>query len=184
MASVLEKPDLHLPTDGRKWEWVDGEAKLVPTGFEHDAIAGLVYRLLFDTATLHGVLTISQAGFRMEGGNVRSPDVGFTRFTRLPRTPRLPGGYLEFAPDLCVEVISQSETQAERTQKLSDYFHSGALLVWELFPGTKTIHVHEPGAASARILTETDTLDAGMLIPEFSCRVADCFAIPGWPQRV
>jgi Uma2 family endonuclease len=183
MATVLEKPDIYLPSDGRKWELVDGEARLVPTGFEHDAIAGLVYRLLFDSATLHGVLTISQAGFRMESGNVRSPDVGFTQFARLPRGERLPGGYLEFAPDLCVEVISRLETLIERERKLSDYFASGARLVWELFPNTKTILVHERGIETPRTLTETDTLDAGTLLPEFSCRVADCFAIPGWPQN-
>ncbi len=183
-AAVLEKPEIYLPADGQKWELVDGEARLVPTGFEHDAIAGLVYRLLFDSATLHGVLTISQAGFRMESGNVRSPDVGFTRFSRLPRGERLPGGYLEFAPDLCIEVISRSETQTERSQKLQEYFASGASLVWELFPATKTIHVHELGSEFPRILTESDTLDAGLLIPEFSCRVFECFSVPGWPQGI
>ena len=186
MPVTLERPETRetaLPSDGRKWEWVDGEAVLVPTGFEHDAIAGLVYRLLFDLAVGFGVLTISQAGFRMESGNVRSPDVCFTRFERLPRGERLPGGYLDFAPDLCVEVISRSETRDDRARKVREYFASGASLVWELFPATKSVQVHEVGVESVRTLAETDTLDAGELIPGFSCRVADCFAIPGWPRE-
>ena len=178
----LETREVILPSNGRKWEWIDGEAVLVPTGFEHDAIAGLVYRLLFDTAVGHGVLTISQAHFRMESGNVRSPGVGFTRFERLPKGERLPGGYLDFAPDLCVEVISRSESREERAKKVREYFASGASLVWELFPATKTVQVHASPTDSA-LLAETDTLDAPSLIPGFSCRVADCFAIPGWPRE-
>jgi len=35
---MTEEDFLRLPDDGRKWELVDGEAKEVPSGHEHDAI--------------------------------------------------------------------------------------------------------------------------------------------------
>jgi hypothetical protein len=87
---IAEEEFLRLPSDGKKCELVDGEAREVPAGFEHDAIAALVAFLLYPCARRYGVVTSSQAGFRMKIGNLRSPDVGFTWLERLPSDGRLP----------------------------------------------------------------------------------------------
>ena len=76
---MTEEEFLRLPDDGRKWELVDGEAREVPAGHKHDAIGIQVAVLLKPHARGRGVLAGSQAGFRMTTGNIRSPDVSFTR---------------------------------------------------------------------------------------------------------
>ena len=38
------------------------------------------------------------------------------------------------APDLAVEVLSESNTRAEMDRKLRDYFAAGVLLVWYFDP--------------------------------------------------
>lgn len=173
-----------FPDDGRKYEWVNGKVQEVPTGFEHDAIAALVAFLLFPHARPLGVVTSSQAGFRMTGGNLRSPDVGFTRWERLPGSDTLPTGFLDAAPDLCVEVISPSETQSEMDEKVAEYFASGARQVWQLFPGERRVSVYR-GVNTIIRLEQDDILAAGDdLLPAFRVFVRELFAVgPPAPAR-
>ncbi|MBV9850359.1 MAG: Uma2 family endonuclease [Armatimonadetes bacterium] len=45
-SRMTEEEFLCLPDDGRKWELVNGEAKEVPTSYEHDIIGITVAALL------------------------------------------------------------------------------------------------------------------------------------------
>src|SRR5262249_42482795 len=65
---------------------------------------------------------------------VRKPDVGFTSFARIHSQPKPTRKTLPFAPDLAVEVLSPSNTTAEMEKKLTEYFASGARLVWHIEP--------------------------------------------------
>src|SRR5438094_426513 len=96
---LTEDEFMRLPRDGRKYELVDGEAKEVPTGFEQDVLGMRVGFLLMPAVKGLGFLTGSQAGFRMASGNIRCPDVAFTRKERLPNG-KPPQGFCETAPDL------------------------------------------------------------------------------------
>src|SRR5256885_2066552 len=102
---MTEEEFMRLPKDGRKYELVDGEVREVPTSFEHDLIVMHIGFLMMPYAKGRGGITGSQAGFRMTGGNLRSPDVGFTRKERFPGG-KPPKGFANFAPDLCIEIIS------------------------------------------------------------------------------
>lgn len=170
---MTEEEFLRLPDDGRKWELVDGEAKEVPAGHKHDAIGIQVAVLLKPFARGRGVLAGSQAGFRMASGNVRSPDVSFTRKERM-RGGKPAEGFEGFAPDLAVEIISPSEAPDEMARKVAEYFGAGAVQVWHLFPDTKRVTVYSSPLDTADFAPE-DTLDAGDLLPGFSCRVEELF---------
>ena len=124
---------MRLPHDGRKWELVDGRIKEVPTSVKHGRIVIWLGRLIGLYADDHGILTASQAGFRMSDRNVRCPDFGFTRYDRFPKG-EVPNGFVEFAPDLAVEIISPSEEPADMAHKVDEYFASGAQQVWHMFP--------------------------------------------------
>ncbi|MBV9852708.1 MAG: Uma2 family endonuclease [Armatimonadetes bacterium] len=165
---------LRLPRDGRKYEYVDGEAKEVPTNYEHDVIGAIIIGLLTPHAKGRGYLTLSQAGFRMTGGNLRIPDAGFTR------KERLPGGkpvqyFPDFAPDLCIEVVSPSEDRQDMTRKIEEYFNGGAQLVWHVFPAAQKVVVYT-SPTDAKEYAAEDELSGGDLLPGFTCRVADLFA--------
>ena len=67
-------------------------------------------------------------------GLVRIPDVAFTSWERLPGRRVPPEPIPELAPDLAVEVLSQSNTEAEMTRKRGEYFAAGVRLVWLVDP--------------------------------------------------
>jgi Uma2 family endonuclease len=139
---LTEAEFLRLPDDGRKYELVDGEAREVPAGHEHDVIGmRLGARILSCASSRRGYVAGSQAGFRMLSGNIRSPDVAFTLKERLP-DGKPSKGFEEGAPDLAVEIVSPNEDAADLLRKVGEYFASGAQQVWLLFPETRTVNVY------------------------------------------
>lgn len=173
--SFTEDELMRLPRDGRKWELVDGELKEVPTSIRHDAIVMLLGFLLYPFVKGRGVLTASQAGYWMMAGNLRSPDVGFTRKERLPGG-KVPDKFGDVAPDLCIEIISPSEERADMQRKVEEYFASGTEQVWHMFPETQTLTVYTSPATVAKY-TSADEVEGGGLLPGFRCQVADLFEV-------
>ena len=172
---MTEEQFMRLPDDGRKYELVDGEVKEVPGGVEQDVIGIHVGVLLTPFTRGRGYLAGSQAGFRMRGGNIRAPDVSFTLKDRFPGG-RPPKGYGDFAPDLCIEIISPFEDEEDMSRKIEQYFAAGAQQVWHLFPETQQAVVYRsPGEKTD--YEAVDELDGGDLLPGFRCRVADLFNI-------
>ncbi len=170
---------LRLPKDGpgnpaaAKYELVNGRLTEVPTLAIHDQIA---FRLLMQLGPFmigKGGVSLGQSGFRMANGDVRSPDLSFTRESRLPGG-KVPSAFGNAAPDLCVEIISPSERPADIADKMRDYFDSGASLVWQVFPETQSVTVWT-SPTEGRTIGGEDSLDAGDLLPGFTCRVSEIF---------
>ncbi len=171
---MTEADFLRLPEDGHKYEFVDGEAREVPTSFDHDVIGAMIVYRLMPFAAGRGFVTLSQAGFRMTGGNLRLPDVGYTRKDRLPGGKPIKG-FPDFAPDLAVEIISLSESRTDMTRKVGEYFASGAQVVWHVFPEEQTVTVYtSPGRGTTYEADNDLTVDS--LLPGFRCRVSELFS--------
>lgn len=105
-------------------------------------------------------------------GHVRLPDVCFIAAARLPKT-REPVPTL--APDLAVEVLSESNTRLEIEQKLNEYFRSGTRLVWIVDRRSRTVEVYHTPDRPIRLLRETDQLEGEHVLPGFTVPVADLF---------
>jgi Uma2 family endonuclease len=171
---MTEAEFMRLPSDG-KYELVDGEPIKVPANFLHDVIGGNLAGLLRPYTRGRGFVANAQAGFRMRNGNIRCPDVSFTLKSRLP-DGKPPAEFLDFAPDLAVEVISPSEGKEDMAQKVREYFESGAQQVWQLFPETQQLRLHHSAEESV-LLESSDELDGGDLLPGFRCRVGELFEL-------
>src|SRR5207253_10330580 len=102
-------------------------------------------------------MVLGESGFVLRRGpdTVRGPDVAFIRAERIPS--RAKDGFLEGAPDLVVEIVSPSNTAAEMTRKVKDYFSAGARLVWLVYPRRNLVIVHTV-VGSAMPLSVADTL--------------------------
>lgn len=172
--NLTEEEFMALPDDGHKYELVDGEAKEVPTGFMHGVIAVTLILMLGMIARQFGRLADSSTGFRMAGGNVRSPDVSFVRRERLP-DGIAPSGFFDGAPDLAIEIISESEDRSDAARKIVEYFESGAQQVWTVQPLTQSVTVYK-SLDNVRTYEAHEELTGGDLLPGFSCKVADVFA--------
>ncbi len=170
---MTEDEMMRLPKDGRKWELVDGRLTEVPTSIRHEEIGINLIALFLPFARGRGILTAGQGGFRMVDGNIRAPDVSYTRKERFPGG-HAPDTFGNLAPDLCVEVISPSEKPTDIARKVREYFDGGAEQVWHVFPEEQRVIVFT-SPTEMRTLDADDTLDAGDLLPGFSCRVSDLF---------
>ena len=79
------------------------------------------------------------------------------------------------APDLAVEVLSQSNTPGEMARKRRDYFSAGVRLVWLAARGARTVDVYTSENQFTR-LTVADVLDGGAVLPGFRLPLRDWFA--------
>jgi Uma2 family endonuclease len=169
--SITDQDLLRLPRDGRKYELVDGEISVSPGGARHAAISLRLGAALlaFVRESCLGNVFAASTGYRLPGGNVRSPDASFVSSKRLDRVPE---GFLELAPDLAVEVLSPEDRPREVLDRVGEYLAAGVRLVWVIEPRTSR-------AVSYRSLTDVQeigpdgALDAGELLPGFRYPLSD-----------
>lgn len=112
---------------------------------------------------------------RLAPGLVRIPDTAFLSIERFPRGRFPAGAIASLAPDIAVEVLSQSNTRKEMSAKLHDYFAAGAGLVWYVDPERRTVQVFT-SEADSRVLTERDALDGGDVLPGFELNLHELFS--------
>ena len=170
---ITEDELMRLPRDGRKWEMEDGRLTEVPTSIKHEEIIFNLAVLLAPFKRGHGIVTLGQGGFRMKDGNVRAPDVSFTRKERFPGG-HAPDTFGELAPDLCVEIISPSERPDQMSRKVEEYFDGGAVQVWHVFPEWQEVVVFT-SPTETQTLGADGVLNAGGLLPGFSYLVRNLF---------
>jgi Uma2 family endonuclease len=162
----------------RLCELVDGTLVEKPMGFAEGVIAmrlGTYLTVHVDRYEL-GIVAGADSTLRMRSsGRVRLPDVLFISFDRLPGRVLPPERIPTLAPDLAVEVLSESNTSAEIEQKLREYFQSGTKLAWIVDPATRTTAVHHAPEMPTRVLSENEFLDGEAVVPGFTLRVGDLF---------
>ncbi len=76
--------------------------------------------------------------------------------------------------DLCVEVLSPSETAGSIHEKVEEYFDCGVRVVWVVDPESRTVTVYE-SAQEGRLLHESASITGGDVLPDFNCRVEELF---------
>lgn len=164
--------------DKRLVELIDGTLVEKPVGFDESYIALLISTAInnFIMPRRLGILTGEAGMMRLAFlGRVRLPDVSFVSFDRLPgrKVPREPIPTL--APDLAIEVLSDSNTKSEIDQKLKEYFGSGTRLAWLVDPPTRTVAIYHSPAGPHQTIDINGSVDGGDVLPGFSMRVADMF---------
>jgi Uma2 family endonuclease len=172
--SATEADLLVMPKDGRKYELVDGEIRVTPGGARHGRVSvNLVVGL--DSAVRArrlGYVFDSSTGFRLPGGNVRSPDVSYVAAGRFPQDEELPKGFPDIPPDLAVEVLSPEDRSRDVLDKVGEYLEAGVRLVLVVDPERRRVNVY-------RALTEVascgvdDVVDLGEVVPGFAFRLRE-----------
>ncbi|MCX7688786.1 MAG: Uma2 family endonuclease [Fimbriimonadales bacterium] len=161
-----------LPRDGYKYELVNGRIRQVPTGGRHGWLEAKLMSLIAPRFLAEKPIFGSSTGFRMVGGNIRSPDFAIMERARLPEG-KIPADFIDGAPDLAVEIVSPSERPAEIYAKLGEYFESGAQEVWLIFPERKQVHRYTP-SLQVQVLNENEVLTTALL-PDFELPLRELF---------
>jgi Uma2 family endonuclease len=104
----------------------------------------------------------ADAGFRLPGGNVRSPDASFVASGRFPND-RPTEDWGSLAPDLAVEVISPGDRPRPVLDKVG---------VWVIDPRTRRATIHR-SLTDVRTIIADEFLDGEDVVPGFRCRLGD-----------
>ena len=163
--------------EDRLCEMVDGVLVEKAMGYRESLIACALIAALeeFVTSRNLGLVSGPDGFLRLFTGLVRIPDVAFASWDRLPgrRVPEAP--IPEIAPDLAVEVLSESNTGEEMERKRGEYFASGVRLVWIIDPNARTVAAYT-SPEERRVLDESQVLDGGQVLPGFAVPLRRIFA--------
>jgi Uma2 family endonuclease len=168
--SLLSLPE---PVEGGHYELSDGELIVVGNaGALHELIKEQLHELLtaYRFRTKSG-RPFSETQFTLRADRARIPDIAWVSTARLLLIPR-ENRAIPIAPDIAIEVVSDSEHPQKTEQKLRDYLEAD-VEVWQVFPATQTVTVWR-GNLGHR-LTGEQLLTSDRL-PDFSVAVADIFA--------
>jgi Uma2 family endonuclease len=163
--------------ENRLCELVDGVLVEKPMGYGESILASFIIQMLrnFVTPRNLGHVTGEQGMLRLFPGLVRIPDVAFASWDRFPQRRWTGEPIPALVPDLTVEVLSESNTPAEMTIKVGEYFSAGVRLVWLVDPRTRTATVFT-AADDSVTLHEQDTLDGAAVLPGFALSLRELFA--------
>lgn len=161
-------------------ELIDGILVEKTMGWYESRLASLIghwIETFLETNDIGMTLT-SDGPFRLRKGRMRMPDVSFLRWSRFPNRVMPKVKVLKMAPDLAIEVLSESNTRREMQRKLEEYFAAGTLVVWYIDPKTRTARVFT-SVSNVTDVPEDGTLDGGDLLPGFQLPLRDLFARAG-----
>jgi Uma2 family endonuclease len=162
------------------FELVDGALVEKAMGQYEARVGGILFYFLETFLEAHdlGIAYPADAMLRVLPGLVRLPDVSFISWAKLPDRQLPAEAVANFAPDLAVEVLSDSNTPAEMERKRGEYFQAGVRLVWEIDPETRTAEVYTaPDRRTA--LGEDGVLDGGDVLPGFNLSLRRLFERAG-----
>lgn len=186
MATALGTP-LPLGEAGRNdlYEIVNGERQEIP---RMGALAATMASLLMYYINLFALqrklgFAVAEVMFILRPDwPQRRPDLAFIAYDRwtIPLPPEDPPAW-NVVPNLTVEVVSPKNTVDEIEDKLQEYFEAGVQLVWVVHPVRRRIYVYD-SLTQVRVLTETDELDGGSVLPGFRMKIADLYTAMVRPQ--
>lgn len=163
--------------ESRLFELIDGVLVEKTMGYWESYLAVKIVLALGNWVLPHnlGVVTGADGMVRLFGQQVRMPDVAFAAWARFPGGKPSDDPVPQIAPDLAVEVLSESNTAAEMKRRREEYFNAGTRLVWIVDGKAKTVTVYT-GPEEFKMLGESQTLDGGPVLPGFTLALKELFA--------
>jgi Uma2 family endonuclease len=157
-------------------ELVDGTLVEKPIGLRESLIAVFLGGEIrqFVVARNLGIVTGTDGTLKLWEGLIRLPDVAYVSWDRIPGRQIPAEPVPNIAPDLAVEVLSQSNTRREMERKRGEYFAAGVRLVWEIDPNTRTVAVYTAPDTFVT-LQQSDVLDGGSVLSGFAIPLTELF---------
>lgn len=186
MVDVMQSPpktklitgeELLAMGDIGRCELIDGRIVFMsPAGGEHGFVEfnlGAELRAFVRQQQLGWVLG-GETGIyiRRNPDRVRGADVVFISKEKLPN---LPGGFLEVAPELVVEIISPNDRWQDMREKLADYFSIGVEQVWVVEPASRKVLLYR-SLTDIQEFAEHETLVGEGILAGFKLNVIELFA--------
>jgi Uma2 family endonuclease len=154
-------------------------------GKRHGLICGNVTGILrnYAVARRRGYVCSNDTGVVVERGpdTVRGPDVLF--FEDAEHADEVEEKYGETPPLLAVEVLSPNDTHPKIAGRVREQLRFGTRLVWVLDPDAGNVMIYQSGRQTGvveeKIAGPGEDLTGEDVLPDFRCRVAELFNLPG-----
>lgn len=168
---------LVIPDDGRRHEIVDGEHYVVPApNIAHQ----LTSSNLNDDLRRHvkrralGVVLYAPVDVLLSAENVVQPDL---LFVSTEHRARIKDGNIVGAPDLVVEILSNSNKRYDEVVKRQLYERFGVAEYWIVDPDARTVTVLRLNGANYETVAKLsgDDVLTSPLFPDFAISVATIF---------
>jgi Uma2 family endonuclease len=172
----------HLPENrDRLLELERGEVvELSRPGEQHGFVCGNLARILgnYTYQRRRGYVLSNDTGIIWEHDpdSVRGPDVVLYDDTR--HFDQLNVKYSSRAPKLAVEVRSPNDRWSKTQRRITRFLQQGVTVVWLVDPEERTVTVYRMNQLP-QVVEEGEELIGGDELPDFRCRVADLFVMPG-----
>jgi Uma2 family endonuclease len=180
-GTATEKDVIDIQSrEDRLYELIDGVLVEKAMGFRESFLTVVIIQALanFVRGNDLGIVTGADGTIRLAPGLVRIPDCAFFAWQRLPGKAIPDEPIPDLAPNLAIEVLSESNTKEEMERKLKDYFFAGVRLVWLVDPEARAADVYT--APDQRVhLGMAQSLDGGDVLPGFTLPLRELFALPG-----
>lgn len=174
----------HVDGDSKRlYELVFGVLVEKPIGFRESTIGSFINAeiALYLRSNEEGVTSGADGPIRMIDGNIRMPEVSYFPWDSFPDGEFPDDKIAPVAPALAVEVLSESNTEAEIELKLSELFRSATRLAWVIDPATETARVYT-SPKRGKQLDARGVLDGGRVLPGLKIPLRDVFAVGKRPK--
>jgi len=167
--------------EGRCCELEQGRiVEMSRPGKLHGLICANVARILGNhvAARKKGYVCSNDTGVVVERNpdTVRGPDV--LLFEDVDKVEQVEEKYGETPPVLAVEVLSPNDSYSRVRDRVHEQIRFGTALVWVLDPDARNVTVHYPDGSDKNV-RENEELTGKDAPPDFRCRVAEFFSLPG-----
>jgi Uma2 family endonuclease len=174
---ALTPADLLAMPDDDSVEYELSEGALIVTGkagVRHEMVKSRVVTRLCVYADRHPEIgmVFFESLFQLGPRTARMPDAAFLCAAKVALLPDA-DMVIPVAPDLAIEVISESETAASAETKVQEYLASGVQEVWQFYPRDRRVRVRLQNRLYD--LAGDEVLETPVM-PGFSVKVSSFFA--------
>jgi Uma2 family endonuclease len=132
-----------LPDDGRRYEIIEGVLYVTAApDFNHQYTVGEIFAALRTYVRQRQLGIVISAPFEVHLPDIGQPVQPDVLFVPAERTPRPGAEGFTGAPDLIIEVLSQSTARTDRLVKFGAYERAGVREYWLVDPRTHSVEVY------------------------------------------
>jgi len=164
-----------MPDDRNRYEIIDGELFVTPSpNLKHQLVIGNLHFALKAFVREHqsGVVVVAPMDVVLTIHNVVEPDI---LYVSKSRSERLTAKDIQGAPDLAIEVLSESSRKTDEITKRHLYERYGVTEYWVVDPEIDIVKVYRGGTRVAELSLEQNDVLTTPLLPGLEIPLATIF---------